>query len=260
MRAKRHIPEIERLEARETPDVSLGSAARLAPLAAPHAAPAPTDLPAATLLDRAGPIWTDELSPRAVESLFANPFDLGPLLGESTLLAPAADKQFELAGWRFQENYTRKAVRNEELRFGPLPDHEDIAHQVFVEWREQAGPGGQAFAGLLHKDSPERLLLRKTVRQVIDRARYQYQRQQRTAELLDQPAPVKAAEQDWQELQLDWEVGGNGPSARERQVLEMRRQGMTFEEIGAELGMVKQRVSEIYQAVVERLQARYAPV
>src|SRR5262249_50859353 len=162
---------------------------------------------------------------------FASPLDLEPFLAGPTL-APAS-KHAEQAGWRFLSNYTRKAIRNEELRFGPLPDHEDIAHQVFVEWREQAGPGRGVYRGRLEKDSAQRLLLRRTVRQVLDRARYQSQRQQRTVELLDQPEPPRRTEQEWADVQLDWETGGDAPDARERQVLELRRQGMTFEEIGA---------------------------
>ena len=30
-------------------------------------------------------------------------------------------------------------MRNEQARYGPLADHEDIQQQIYVEWREQVG-------------------------------------------------------------------------------------------------------------------------
>jgi DNA-directed RNA polymerase specialized sigma24 family protein len=162
-----------------------------------------------------------------------------------------------LEGWQFLSNYARKAIRNEELRHGKLADQEDLVQQVFVEWWEQVGTRDQAFAAVLNRDSPEHAALRKAVRRVLDHARYEQTRARRMAELRDQPATVKPEEQDWIDLRLDWEGRAGGAGPRERQLLELRRQGLTFEEIGTEMGLLKQRVCELYNAAVERLQERY---
>ena len=250
---KRHIPGIEALEARETPDVSLAAAGLLPSVAAGHVVVHSPSLESLPQVGSDG-AFDDALLPtgfsvHAVDRVFG---DIDLLLHPGKASA-AEDRQ----GWQFLGNYTRKAIRNEELRYGPLPDHEDIEHQVFVEWREQVATGEHALSRLLDKESPERLLLRKTVRQVLDRVRYQSQRQQRMVELLDQPAPSSRAGQEWIDLQLDWDQGAR-PNARERQILELRRQGMTFEEIGTELGLLKQRVCELYQDVLDLLQERYS--
>jgi DNA-directed RNA polymerase specialized sigma24 family protein len=248
---KRHIPGIEPLEVRETPDVSLGLTAAY-PLTPPAGL---ADLAAFDpFLSRTGPsavpgLDADALSLPALDAYFATPDD-----GDSVLRASEASG---LEGWRFLSNYARKAIRNEELRRGRLADREDLVQQVFVEWWEQVGPRGQALAAVLNRDSPEHGVLRKTVRRVLDHARYEQTRARRMAELRDQPAPVKPEEQEWIDLRLDWEGRAGGAGPRERRLLELRRQGLTFEEIGSEMGLLKQRVCELYNAAVERLQERY---
>jgi DNA-directed RNA polymerase specialized sigma24 family protein len=244
---KRHIPGIEVLEARETPDVSLGSAAtRALPLSPTPPVVFGQDLPLAV------PALADANSNsylQALETVFADAEGLKKLLTEATSSEPQ--------GWQFLCNYTRKALRNEELKYGSLPDHEDVLHEVFVEWREQVGSTDAALTHLLDRESPERQLLRKTVRRVLDHARYERTRQKRMVELFDQPAPVKPSEQDWIDVQLDWASGAGALGARERQLLELRGQGKTFEEIGAEMGLLKQRVCELFNASMDRLQALY---
>jgi len=53
-------------------------------------------------------------------------------------------------------------------------------------------------------------------------------------------------------------LGAGNLVPQEMRLLELRRQGMTFEEIGTEIGMVKQRVYEIYSSALDRLQKIYA--
>lgn len=251
---KRHIPRIEALEARDTPDVSLGAAAARALPPPPDASvvlvqdadlftPAPTDEARASYL-------------QALESIFSDAAGLDKLLARHPRPAVTAEP-LEPQGWQFLCNYTRKALRNEELRYGSLPDHEDVLHEVFVEWREQVGPNDAALTNLLKSESPERQQLRKTVRRVLDHVRYEQSKQKRVVELIDQPAPVKPGEQDWIDVRLDWATGAGSLAARERQLLELRGQGKTFEEIGAEMGLLKQRVCELYSAAVDRLQELY---
>jgi RNA polymerase sigma factor (sigma-70 family) len=286
MKKRRQIPAVERLEARETPDVSLHSAAYpLPPVAAkpavasdlhglppqPLLAPEQHQQPEASLSGLEALLAQPGLPKhirfsQAVRSLFANAEEVERLLASSATLLPEPPTSRPLAqatappqAVQFLTNYTRKAIRNAELKIGRLPDHEDIVHQAFVDWRERVGRGNQVFDNLLNRDSVERQVFRKSVRRAIDQARYERGRQARMVELQDQPAPANPERQEWIDLQLDWSLSAGRPGFRQRQVLELRRQGKTFEEIGAELGMIKQRVCEIFNSAIERLNQTYGP-
>jgi len=286
---KRRIPGVERLEARETPDISLSPAAcSLSPLPAKlmlvggDRGTSPQTVPAAHPPDQAGTglspaeaLLAKPDSPpqkarfsNAVRTLFASAEEVDRLLASSaTLPGPApgriaeqqatATQPAEAEAVQFMTNYTRKAIRNTEVKYGPIADHEDIVHQVFVDWREGVGRGNKVFANLLNPDSGERQLLRKAVQRVIDHARYEQSRQSRMVEFQDQPAPMKPEAQEWIDMQIDWSLGAGVPGPRERRLLELRRQGKTFAEIGSEMGMIKQRVSEVFNATVERLSQTY---
>jgi hypothetical protein len=250
---KRRVLRIERLEARETPDVSLCPAAfpappltaqQVGPAAGPLAGPSPG-------AERPDGRPGEALSLPALETIFSSPAEMEKLLG-----GPGEPQ----VGWHFLSNYARKAIRNEELHYGTLPDHDDILHQIYVEWREQVGTGDTALTGLLHKDSAERQVLRKAVRRVLDHVRYEQTRGKRVLELHDQPAPVRPAAQEWTDVRLDWALGVGNLDAREKQLLELRSQGKTFAEIGAEMGLLKQRVFEMYSAAIDRLRQVYGDV
>jgi RNA polymerase sigma factor (sigma-70 family) len=280
---KRQLPGVERLEARETPDVSLGmtAACSFVPLPANQGILTPTpgelanslqqtEKASASALGLGSPASSAGLfSPAALDTFFADSGNLEQLLAEDPGLFSDAGKSLrpsrtarpqesDLQGLHFLCHYTRKAIRNDEARFGTLPDHDDVVHQVFVDWWEQVGPGQQVFDTLLQKDSLARTVLRKTVRRVLDHLRYEQNRGKRTVELFDIPAPDQGREHEWIDLQLDWAQGGVGPGPRAKQILDLRRQGMTFEEIGSEMGLLKQRVCELYNAAVEQLQELYA--
>jgi RNA polymerase sigma factor (sigma-70 family) len=286
--SKRHVLELEQLEARATPDVSLGLAAGPpAPLPTTGAllygngvaSETPTALPGvepraffAALAEALHALPKDSPSVRVLETFFASAGHLGPVLpdlpearpeGSASRPAPDANADQPTAdataqGWAFLRNYTTKAIRTEERRHGRLPDHDDLVQQVFVQWWEQVGARDQALARVLQEETPERLALRKTVRRVLDHVRYEQNRDRKRLELFDRPAPVNSAEEDWRDLRLDWALNGDGPGVREQHLLELRRQGLTLQEIGDALGLLKQRVSELYTATVERLQARYS--
>ena len=114
---------------------------------------------------------------------------------------------------------------------------------------------------LLHDDSEEMRLLRVAVQRVIGRTRYQ-QRQWARAGGLPQLAGksetlTRRGEQDrvdWEDL---WENVVSTLASSEKQVLELRKQGKTFTEIGSELGMPRQRACETYHNAVARLQKSY---
>ncbi len=281
---------LEQLEARETPDVSLGRSAALAvPLPGQTGINPPQQLaflpesgqvqqlPVAlpfSGIDQAADFSPSAFHAQILESLFRDSKELDRLFGQSLESPPSATDAASSAGaadvsdfsgleaatlgLKFFSNYARKSIRNEELKYGRLTDHDDLFNQIYLEWRVQVGNNGQALGNLLNKESSERQALRKTVRRVLDHERYDQQRQQRMVELLDQPAPVKAGAQEWVDLQLDWSQGVGNLSPLERQILDLRRQGMTFEEIGDDTGMVKQRVFEIFNSALERLQEAYS--
>jgi DNA-directed RNA polymerase specialized sigma24 family protein len=160
-------------------------------------------------------------------------------------------------GYRFLCNYSRHAIRAAERRVGPLTDHEDIVQQICLEWLEKAGPPATAFPRLLEQAPAEMGLLRETVSRVIARVAYQQRKGRATNVLTDCPAPERATEREWAEFKSDCEHGVGNLSGPEWQILELRRQGQTFAEVGAAVGLPKQRVWELYQEVVARLQGLY---
>ncbi|PWT85886.1 MAG: hypothetical protein C5B58_02365 [Acidobacteria bacterium] len=278
MKQKRPL-HLERLEARETPDVSLGQAVAWSAPPSPSPAllgvgpsipapvsPALAETPAIGLdlvrgLHGDQPSAPDHL--RAIETLFVGRDELAPFLAEGAQqqaqVEPAPGPVADAGeGWRFLWNYTNKAIRTEETRYGKLADHDDLIQQTFVEWRTGVGPQDDALGKLLQSDSPERLVLRNAVRRVLDHARYVQTRDNRMLALIDQAAPSQPAEQDWLDLQIDLDLGVGGLEPQERDVFAMRARGMTFQEIGDSLSMARQRAFEIFSDAMDKLQDAYA--
>jgi hypothetical protein len=273
---KRRRPlRLERLEPRETPDVSFHAGAVLPappPVAGHGAAAVGTDVPAVNAfpgdLTQAAGAFAGDASTFQVDALFSGPLALE---GYRTPLAPAepadearpanwrgGEPDLNLQGWSFMRNYTQKAIRGDEARRGRLPDHEDVVQQVYLEWRLQVGPGEGALAGLLTGESPEREALRVSVPRVIARARYQHNRQRATQELTDRPAPDRPPAREWLDWQIDSARGAGGLSGRDRRIVELRAGGATFEEIAREVGLPKQRACEAFNAALTRLRRVYA--
>jgi hypothetical protein len=160
-------------------------------------------------------------------------------------------------GYQYLCQYARHSIHAAERRVGPLRDHDDLVQQICVEWLEQAGPPAEALPRLLEQAPAEMQLLRAVVIRVIARAVYQQKRQRVVLDFNDWPARANAVERDWAEFKADCEQGVGNLSRREWQVLDLRRQGKTFEEIGAELRLPRQRVWEVYHAVETRLREIY---
>src|SRR5712691_10072111 len=132
---KRRILGLEQLEARDTPDVSLGHSALPLPPKPAFFGEGSSVVPRAPDDSSA-----DAFSWQALETLFSNSDEMERLLADSARLLPsAASADASPQGCHLLCNYTRKAIRNEEQRYGRLADHEDVVHQVYVEWREQVG-------------------------------------------------------------------------------------------------------------------------
>jgi DNA-directed RNA polymerase specialized sigma24 family protein len=229
-------------------------------LAAAKAAPAPEPLGGGLALWAApGLAWRPQSLPRP-------PGEGQPDGGEAWLppaylavlpLPSGAPPDPEVEGYRYLCGYARHAIRAAERRVGPLLDHDDIVQQICVEWLEQAGPPQEAFPKLLEKSPVEMRLLREAVRRVIARVIYQRRRHLRARELADLPAPADDAAKDWAEFKSDCQRGVGNLTPQEWQVLELRRQGKTFAEIGSEIRVPRQRVWEIYREVEARLQQIY---
>ena len=262
MKKRRSVLRAEQLEARQLLDASLWAGTEA--LRTPVLPAAQRTFPAEAVTDPGQPPCAAADRPLAcslplqeLESFFAQPEELEKLFDnpapERFLTRPSDGG---LAAWRFLRGYTEKAIRNFEARFGALPDREDLVHQVFVEWWEQVGSDDSALVNLLQRDSPARETLRKVVPRVLSRARYEQNKQARRAEPADLPA--RSDPQDWLDLRLDLEAGVGRLETQERQLLDLRRQGKTFDEIAPEMGMSKQRASERCQAILTRLQEVYA--
>lgn len=288
---KRPALHCERLERRELPANSFSMAMlpvdllRAAPLEAPAAQA--NGFSQAQVESGGSPShahWQSGLSSDAVGAFFADHTALGGLFQPATDVtaeqasasstfeslpslgwdadAPAViakprlrvtDAEF----WAFLRNYAAKAIRREELARGPLPDHDDIIQQVYIEWREEVPSGADAHARLLDRDSPERLAFRGAVRRVLDRTRYDAIKQRRRADVTDHEAADNAPTRDWADLEIDLAQGVGKLTARQRDILDLRRGGMTFEDIGSKLGMPRQRVFEAYSELLDRLTALY---
>jgi hypothetical protein len=162
------------------------------------------------------------------------------------------------AGYRYLCNYGRTAIYRAERRAGPLSDHEDIIQQICLEWLQQVGPPHEAFPRLLEHAAVEMQLLRATVNRVIGRMIYQQRKDRRRSGLVDWPAPAHSTERDWMEFHSDCAEGVGHLTRQEWHILEQRRQGKTFTEIGAELGVARQRVWEVYHEVEARLRRIYS--
>jgi DNA-directed RNA polymerase specialized sigma24 family protein len=287
---KRPALNCERLERRELPAGSLGVGI-LSPdpaHAAPLEAQAQTDAhglqPAGLGQELQSSVWESTLSSDAVGAFFArrdalsgvfpptvdeaaaptfddSEFESLPSPGWDTDAAPifaaALPRVSDAQVWTFVRNYATKAIRREEFARGPLPDHADIIQQIYVEWREGVSARDDVHSRLLDKESPERSVFRGAVRRVLDRTRYDTVKQRRRAELDDQPEAPSKPSRDWADVEIDLTQGVGKLTAREREMLDLRRLGATFEEIGAKLGMSKQRVCEAYNELLDRLTAIY---
>jgi hypothetical protein len=160
--------------------------------------------------------------------------------------------------------YAWSSIHNAEKAHGvKFVSPEDMVQEIYLEWRGLVGPRpeDEALSQLLHDSSEEMRFLRLAVQRVIGRTRYQ-QKQWTKGSGLPGPdcrsdALIRPGEQervDWEDL---WENVVSTLAANEKQVLELRKQGKTFAEIGSELGMPKQRACETYHSAVARLQKSY---
>jgi hypothetical protein len=176
-------------------------------------------------------------------------------------LDPKAQLGFErLQAYAWSSIYRAEAQRG--MRF---VDPEDIVHDIYVEWRKLVvRPEDEALSNLLDDASEEMSVLRTAVARVIARTRYRQNKWTRRVDVQDLVKDAPALSHRGEQERVDWEDWWKTLLAKltpqEKQILELRKQEKTFAEIGAEMGMAKQRVWEIWHAVVTHLQENYRAV
>jgi hypothetical protein len=160
--------------------------------------------------------------------------------------------------------YAWQSIHNAERVHGDkLLNPEDVVQEIYLEWRGLVGPQAEdaALCRLLEDGSEEMRLLRVAVQRVIGRTRYQQKQWAKAVGINQLAGSSSAFAQQGEQDRIDWEdlwqnvVSTLAPN--EKQILEMRKQGRTFAEIGSLLGMAKQRVCETYHGVIARLQKNY---
>jgi DNA-directed RNA polymerase specialized sigma24 family protein len=273
----RRALDCERLERRELPANSFSVAVPLPDLASAARIQASQELPAALAQNVPAASASESkrdglLSLDAVGAFFADRVELGRLFpsdespfesltapgwdtdyaGAQTA-APVSDEEF----WAFLRNYATKAIRREERTRGPLSDHADIIQQIYVEWREEVQSSDDVHGRVLVKESPERTAFQTAVRRVLDRTRYGDMKQRRRVEADEPEARTDETTRAWADMEIDLAQGVGKLTEKERDILDMRRWGLTFEEIGARLGIPKQRAFEAYTEVLNRLSDLY---
>jgi hypothetical protein len=288
---QRRIPQVERLETRDVPSapavpyllppVHLDATSGFpSPQVVVGAPPAPfTASEVQVALDIRTPnaagecgyqiaaVWPQ--APDAVFSSFADPHEptsaegtpqqalrVGASAGDITaparqvgetpdvVAAAAAPSTLPQGGTPTIEGVQRYAGRSVSRH--RLDDPSDAVQQICLEWLQLA-----AMMATTYDD------VRRIVARVIDRAYTRLGKQQRTAELFDVPARADAVQESFRDMQLDRDLNVKDLTDREWQVIELRRQGYTFAEIGVKMGMRKQRAREMFLVALSYLQVRY---
>jgi DNA-directed RNA polymerase specialized sigma24 family protein len=284
MTEHRRIPEVERLEVRDMPTV-LGPALVAPPfhLGATHADALPQVAVLASITPSvagASPVTRDVVSPTAGSehgqpfaavwqqspaALFAGVGErsdtvttdwtqahtLRPDTATDSVTAPAQDARATGAALAPAPQQTptiagvlRYAWRS--VNCHRVNDRDDVVQQVCLEWLLLAATMLTTYDDV-----------RRIVSRVLNRAYRRLQKQQLALELLDVPVHADPVEDTFRDMELDRDLGMKDLTDREWQVVQLRRQGYTFTEIGRRMGMPKQRVSEQFAAALSRLQQRY---
>ena len=160
--------------------------------------------------------------------------------------------------------YAWHSIHNAERVHGErLLNPEDVVQEIYVEWRGLVGPQAEdaALCRLLEDGSEEMRFLRVAVQRVIGRTRYQQKQWSKSVAISQLAGSTSALARRGEQERIDWEDLWQNMVRRlapqEKQILEMRKQGQTYAEIGASLGMARQRVCETYQRLVSQLQKNY---
>lgn len=249
MKERRYKPEVESLEQRTQPRAEWQSA--LAPPGIVNDSPAQTrplqnpPLPAQVLAESHFHSQTDRWDD-------AEFYPLWKSIAEKNSAQTARPTASPDQGLKYLIHYANKSIRNS--KFIHDNDREDLLQEIFMEWRKGVDDFDQALPQLLDADSAERGLLRDSVYRVFGRYRYhQKMNAQRLLGEIDVPAPDSPRVQENRDFTLDLQQWMESLPRLEKQVVQLYYfQNMTMEKIGAEVGLPKQRISEIHRRALER--------
>jgi len=214
---------------------------------------APASLPEPTPPIDVG--WTDEAAaPRSPgEAPYGERFDVGAPSGpppSAPVIASALLNEPQQEGLRYLFNYANKSIRRN--RGVSEQDRDDLLHDIYMEWWICTGFEVAALPKLLESESPERRSLRESIYRVFGRYRY-HQTAHRTNELGESDALATGAAEDARDFALDLKKWLNGLPDLEAKIIDLYYfQHKTMDEIGAEIGMAKQRVSEIHKRALAK--------
>src|SRR5262245_12761463 len=228
-------------------DVPPGAIDAATPAAAwPDAPPASTAEQSTTVTG-----WTGPPSAPA-EPGYAESFDVSRPLGEKNpeaVIASALLDEPQSEGLRYLLNYATKSIRKN--RGVSEPDRDDLLHDIYMEWWVCVGFEVTALPKLLDAESEERRSLRESIYRVFGRYRY-HQSAHRTEDLAEDQCPDPTTI-DRSDFTLDLDNWLKHLPDLEAKIIDLYYfQHKTMEEIGAEIGLAKQRVSEIHKRALSR--------
>lgn len=166
------------------------------------------------------------------------------------VIASALLNEPQQEGLRYLFNYANKSIRRN--RTISEQDRDDLLHDIYMEWWICTGFEVAALPKLLESDSDERQSLRESIYRVFGRYRY-HKTAHRTADLDNPdilPGDLPDAAQDFS---LDLKTWLDRLPHLEAKIIDLYYfQHKTMDEIGAEIGLAKQRVSEIHKRALSR--------
>lgn len=166
------------------------------------------------------------------------------------VIASALLNEPQQEGLRYLFNYASKSIRKN--RAISEQDRDDLLHDIYMEWWICSGFEVAALPKLLDSESSERQSLRESIYRVFGRYRYR-QSAHRTAELAEGDAFSDDTPEMTRDFSIDLQKWVDSLPSIEAKIIDLYYfQHKTMDEIGAEIGMAKQRVSEIHKRALAK--------
>jgi RNA polymerase sigma factor (sigma-70 family) len=187
------------------------------------------------------------------DTLASGGFDIaGPVADEkpAAIIASALLDPPQQEGLNYLLNYANKSIRRN--RGVAEQDRDDLLHEIYMEWWVCTGFEVAALPKLLETESAERQSLRESIYRVF--GRYRYHLTARRTEELDPGACLDPETiGDNRDFVMDLDMWLGKLPQLEAKIIDLYYfQHKTMEEIGAELGLAKQRISEIHKRALAR--------
>ena len=184
---------------------------------------------------------------------YGDRFDIGPSPGatpSAPVIASALLNQPQQDGLKYLFNYASKSIRRN--RGVSEQDRDDLLHDIYMEWWICTGFEVASLPKLLETDSTERQSLRESIYRVFGRYRY-HQTAHRTGDLENDELLAIHDPQGTRDFSLDLKNWLATLPNLEAKIIDLYYfQHKTMDEIGAEMGLAKQRVSEIHKRAIAK--------